>query len=493
MTNTKPKILIVDDTRINIKVLIRILKHDYTLFSTTNGNNAFDIVLNQKPDLILLDIMMPDIDGYDVCKQLKADARTAMVPVIFLTAMTDHDSETKGLEMGAIDYITKPINPAILEIRVKNHLLLQQEMSERRRAEEQLEIFNKDLNIQLKERTKELYESEERFQLAITGMGDGIWDWMVDTGDIYFSPQWKKMLGFEDDEIENKFTALQRLIHADDLGKMLVAWSDYMDGTVANYQLEYRMLTKQGHYIWVQSRGVGALDETGRPYRMAGSHTDISERKHWEQTIRDSLEEKSVLLREVYHRVKNNMQVIASMLKLQARCIPDKIYANIFNNCERRIQSMALIHEKLYRSKELNCIDLAGYVKTLAHDLFESNGISSRQIQLHIEGKDIPINLDAAIPCGLIVNELITNTLKYAFPEGRQGEIHISMIAEGEFGLMLRIQDNGIGFPDDFDMANAKSLGLRLVHSFNRQLRGELNITNENGTCFDFHFKDVRK
>ena len=141
----QPRILLVDDVPVNIKILSRILRENYKIFFTTVGKEVVDIAIAKKPDLILLDIMMPEMDGYDVCAKLKANVATAQIPVIFLTALDDQENETKGLEMGAVDYITKPINPAIVRARVSNHIRLRQEIKERRHAEAELEKANQIL------------------------------------------------------------------------------------------------------------------------------------------------------------------------------------------------------------------------------------------------------------------------------------------------------------------------------------------------------------
>ena len=176
----------------------------------------------------------------------------------------------------------------------------------------ELALLNLNLEEQLKARSVELYESEERFKLAVQGTGEGIWDWHIAHGEMYFSDRWKEMLGYDSDEIEHTFHAWQRLIHPDDLGRMLVVWADYIDGEIDRYQQEYRMRSKLGDYLWVESRGICLFDEENRPYRMAGSHTDISERK----SVAKALERKNRQLSDAYKDLKQTQAKILQQDKM---------------------------------------------------------------------------------------------------------------------------------------------------------------------------------
>ena len=218
---------------------------------------------------------------------------------------------------------------------------------------------------------------------------------------------------------------------------------------------------------------------------------DVSERKRAEKEIRDSLLEKEVLLREVHHRVKNNMQIISSLLRLQAGQVEDQNVLKIFQSCQNRIRSMSLVHEKLYTSKNLSGIFFSDYVNSLTAHLVLLNKIDPGMVKLKQNMGEIYIDLQIAIPLGLILNELITNSLKYAFPDGREGEIEISMRALDKDSYRLIVQDNGIGIPKDFDFDNPKSFGLQIVKMLVDQLDGRVLITNDTGTKFEITFKDT--
>lgn len=206
-----------------------------------------------------------------------------------------------------------------------------------------------------------------------------------------------------------------------------------------------------------------------------------------EQRITASLKEKEVLLREIHHRVKNNMQIISSLLRLQAEKVKDKNVRESFQISQNRIRSMALIHEELYRSTDLAHINIYHYIHKLVPQLFSSYGISKKRIYLEIDIDNIPLNINQAIPCGLIINELVSNSLKHGFPNGRSGMITIIM-KKLKKSKRLIIKDNGIGFPNDKKLNKYESLGLQIVRDLVRQLEGTITLNKKAGTEFIIRF-----
>jgi Amt family ammonium transporter len=206
-----------------------------------------------------------------------------------------------------------------------------------------------------------------------------------------------------------------------------------------------------------------------------------------------SLKEKEVLLREIHHRVKNNMQVISSLLKLQSRNVKDEQQIEMLKESQNRIKAMALIHEKLYRSKDLANIDFNDYIKNLINDLFISYRVSTGKITMKMNIEAVSFGIDTAIPCGLIINELVSNSLKYAFPEGKDGEIKISLRTLEEGDIELIVSDDGIGVPKDLDFRNTESLGLRLITNLTeKQLQGKVELNRNKGTEFQIKFKEAK-
>ncbi|NET03689.1 MAG: CHASE2 domain-containing protein [Symploca sp. SIO2B6] len=215
---------------------------------------------------------------------------------------------------------------------------------------------------------------------------------------------------------------------------------------------------------------------------------DITERKLYEAQLQASLQEKELLLKEVYHRVKNNLQVITSIFSLQSQYIEEPQMLSILTECQNRIHSMALIHQKLYQSDSLTQIDFADYIESLAHQLFVSCNVSPNRILLKLKVTDVSLNLDTAILCGLLINELISNSLKHAFPGQTSGEISINFSTNSESKLNLIFKDNGVGLPAELDIQQINSLGLRLVRALTRQLKGKLQMHSNNGVLFQIEF-----
>jgi two-component sensor histidine kinase len=220
---------------------------------------------------------------------------------------------------------------------------------------------------------------------------------------------------------------------------------------------------------------------------------DISERKAAEQKIQTSLRDKEVLLKEIHHRVKNNLQVVSSLLGLQSRLIPDPQTRKMFQESQNRIHSMALLHERLYESQNLSEIDCHEYVKQLTAHLFRSYGVNLSRVRLNIHLEETRMNMDAAVPCGLILNELVSNCLKYAFPEGREGEIHIELLRDGEGSACLSVKDNGVGLPEDVSLWSTKSLGLRLVRILAEQIGATVEVSSHEGTAVKLLFSQTRQ
>ncbi len=217
-------------------------------------------------------------------------------------------------------------------------------------------------------------------------------------------------------------------------------------------------------------------------------YQNITEQKHVERQIKTSLSEKEVLLQEIHHRVKNNLQVVSSLLSLQSEQIKDKEALTVFKESQDRVRAMALVHERLYKSQDLANIDFTGYVQSLANHLMRSYGSKAGAVSLDLKVEPVPLGIDAAIPCGLIINELVSNSLKYAFPNGEKGRILLRLNRESGNTLRLLVKDNGIGMPEGIDLSNSQTLGLKLVQGLVQQLGGILTYRNNNGAEFDISF-----
>ncbi|PKB64994.1 MAG: hypothetical protein BZY80_01385 [SAR202 cluster bacterium Io17-Chloro-G2] len=267
----------------------------------------------------------------------------------------------------------------------------------------------------------------------------------------------------------------------DELGKLTGAFNDMGD----NLRLTLASLH--------QSRDRLEIEVHNRTAELSNANEslrdEIAHRRLAEEQIRASLREKEVMLKEINHRVKNNMQIISSLLNLQSRNFNDEQTLRSFQVSQDRIKAMALVHEKLYQSDDLARIDFGEYIKSLATDLGNSYGLASRDINLNIDVVDILLGVDTAIPCGVIVNELVANSLKHAFSGGQPGEITISF-REVDRQYKMVFKDNGVGFPEDLDISRPSSLGLTIVKALTGQLGGTIRLGRKGGSEISITFPD---
>ncbi|MCL4294917.1 MAG: PAS domain-containing protein [Anaerolineae bacterium] len=386
---------------------------------------------------------------------------------------------------------------------------VQQELTERKQAQKALHQLNEELERRVAERTAEvadvndnllaeilerqrfetaLRQSELRYRLLVEQMPAVTYIAKLDdTGSsVYVSPQIKNLLGYSAEEWMADPNLWFNLVHPDDRD-LIIRESQAALTTDQAYRAEYRMFNREGQVVWIQDQTVVLPDEAGQAGLTQGMLFDVTARKRAEEQLKTSLHEKEILLKEIHHRVKNNMQVISSLLNLQSNYVSDSQALEIFQESQNRVRSMALIHEKLYSSKNLAEIDLGEYVNDLVTYLFRSYKAHGKGITLKVQAEDVHLGIDAAVPCGLIINELISNALKHAFPNNYPGEILVELQKDQQ-QISLCVSDNGIGFPTDLDFQNTNSLGLQLVNTLVGQLDGTIELQNGSGTIFKINF-----
>jgi PAS domain S-box-containing protein len=238
---------------------------------------------------------------------------------------------------------------------------------------------------------------------------------------------------------------------------------------------------------------VPVRDEQGEVYRVCGIARDITERKKSEERVKKSLKEKEVLLKETHHRVKNNLQIISSLLSLQAGYVKDEKLLDVFRDSQKRIRSMALIHEKFYQAENSAGADFSGYVRDLILSLFSTYRFDTSAVDLQTNIGDVFLDIDTSIPLALIINELISNSLEHAFPGDGKGRIRVDLNEEDGGRFRLTVADDGVGLPENFDIQSTESLGLRLVAALVEQLDGNIEIDTAGGTRFDITFSSKRR
>ena len=239
--------------------------------------------------------------------------------------------------------------------------------------------------------------------------------------------------------------------------------------------------------IWLSSTLTPIYGEDGIVKKIVVVDTDFTTTKNMQSVIEASLKEKDVLLKEIHHRVKNNLQIIISLLNLQSGYIKDEDTLKAVQDGQNRVRSMALVHEKFYQAEELTEIDFGEYASKLCQYLYQSYGDKTERINVKVTGDHVGLDMDTAMPCGLLVNEVVSNSYKYAFPGSTTGEIEINLRKEAG-KVTLKLSDSGIGLPENVDFEKSETLGMQLIQALTSQLDGELKVSREKGTTFEVSF-----
>ncbi len=306
-------------------------------------------------------------------------------------------------------------------------------------------------------------------------------------GNDFISDNISDMIGYTPAEVLESKYFFGSIMHPDDIPAVkssISEWHKAGDEGILN--MEFRVKKKNGEYIWIEDHMFRVKVNEKESY-LSGILIDITERKLTEQKISRSLKEKELLLKEIHHRVKNNLQVVSSLLKLQSGYVKDESSLDLLIDSQNRVRSMALVHQKLYQSKDFSEIDFPEYLKQLSEHLLNVYKAKSGEVEVAIDSANVNLGIDLAIPCGLILNELISNSLKYAFPGGKKGKISIDF-APVDSGYEISISDNGVGFPKEVNYKETKSLGLQLVNTLVGQIDGTIAMENTAGTTFTIRF-----
>ncbi len=593
-----PDILVIDDSPADLQLLTQVLREaGYQPRIAQSGQVALQSVQMRSPDLILLDVRLPDMDGYTICQEIQAACQQGSIPVIFISALDQSFSKVKAFQVGGIDYMTKPYETEEVLARVQLHLR------------------NQRLQHRIEQHNQQLVAQEERWQLLLQGTGDGIFDWNIQAGNLFVSKQWQRMLGYVAASCIISYEFWENLIHPEDCDRTLYCLNAYLRHEIPTYNVELRLRCQDGSYLWVWARGQATWDKDGNPLRMVGVHQDISDRKQAEFALKTSeatnraifqalpdtvihmnqdgtclsikptqafpmvvsdkefdqslltsfftaedhlrlkaliqkvlsdrrlkiyefehdyqglvqvqearivpltsgevlvllrdisdrkqaesqmqkaLAEKEILLQEIHHRIKNNLQLIQSLLQMQQRRITHPEAVQALQESQDRLASITLAHTLLYQSDEVGEIDLGTYLLSILQYIasFRPPGQDSPKLDTKLTSISVPIK--TAISCGLILNELVTNALKYAFPEPSSPHqvhcIYVTLERPSDTNIPLAritVRDNGIGLPDTFDLDTVQSLGLMIVQALTEQLDGTLAIAPPPGTQFQITF-----
>jgi len=734
----KNRILVMDDSRqylITIKDTLEDLIPDCLVLTAQSGKEGIEIAIKEQPDIILLDINMPEMDGYEVCRKLKADVRTQHILIIILTGIkTDSESRIKALELGAEAFLTKPIDPAELTAQINVMLRI-------KAAEDILRGEKELLDKKVKERIRELFESESRFNRISLNAKEVIFKINIQKNSYeLITENVVNILGYSAREFYANPALGRQIICEDDITRVELLWNKMLKEGIPQ-QFESRMIHKSGKTVWLHQNNVIVKDDEGVVIAVEGSFSDITERKKGEEKLKESevkfrsmteqinemifltdkkgkitytspasskifgytpqemegqlfmrylkkteipkamkqflktlssgnpavnmellmkhkngkifhgelsgrlfkdnklegtigvirditerklaeeenlklltavtqspsiiaitdlhgnleyvnpkfteltgysfeeakgenvtilrsyeqsneiyeelwqeissgnewrgefynkkkngelfwesasvspiidkkgktinyikiaediterkknedqikkdLKIKTALIQEIYHRTKNNMAVISAMISIQSRHTENDYVKSTFREINNKIQAMSLVHQKLYEVKDLSNISLNDYIDDLTKLIKASYGIISKKINFKLDMQELKISIDSAIPLGLIINELVSNIFKHAFPNRQEGEILIRLFSDKDKYINLELSDNGIGFPQNFDPRKDGSMGLTSVYSIvEHQLKGEVSVRSENGLKWHLKINSDKK
>lgn len=375
------------------------------------------------------------------------------------------------------------------EKRVQGFYVLVTDISARKHAEQELRNLTLSLEEKIEERTELLVKSEHKFRTVLETAPDAMLVVSTDGLIEYANNQATLLFGYGFKELVGK--SIEILVPVDLREKHVSQRAEYIKNPAVRpmgVAREVVGLHKNGLVIPVEiCLGISSGLEEKKGFVIV-SVRDVSTKRKTEEKIKAALVEKEILLREIHHRVKNNLNVVSSLLELQSKTVPESL-VEVFRESQNRILSMALIHEKLYQSKNLSEVDFDDYVNELVPSLLHSYGINPERIKTKIDIEDLQLSIDTAIPCSLIISELVSNSLKHAFKKDAKGNLRVALRHDKKLGVNeLVVQDDGVGIKKDVDIFKSKSLGLKLVSMLTRQLGGKLALDQDSGTRFSIRF-----
>jgi len=469
------RVLFLEDSQIDAKIIMHQLENSGYVLESERVYTAEGMIrtLNTKKwDLIIADYAMGKFDGMQALEILKS--KKLDIPFIIVSGLIGEDVAVEAMKFGASDYIKK------------DNLLLLVPAIERELREARKKQKLKLIQIAHK-------EIEAKLSAIANTTSDAIVMINNDAKVTFWNHAADRMFGYKKREVFNKNIS-GYIIPEKSRNEFVDGFKEFKvsgKGPAVGKSIELIAVDKSGKEFPIEVT-TSAMRIKGK-WHAAGIIRDITGRKKSEKKLQKLVKEKEILLKELHHRVKNNFNTIISLCYLQAKNITDKNAIDALNECKNRIKLMSLIHDKLYKSKDLRKIEFSEYLKSMVNNLYKSFGVDPNRISLRYNLTKINLTIDKAIPCGLIVNELVTNSLKYGFPQllNKKGEIIITLSKDEKNGVELKVRDNGVGIPRDFDIKKTESLGLKLVVILAEdQLKGNIQYTNDVGAEFKINFKN---
>ncbi|MCX6554671.1 MAG: PAS domain S-box protein [Candidatus Aminicenantes bacterium] len=470
-SKTKLRVLFLEDLPQDIEIIRELLMEaEFDLdYDRTDSEKEFLKLLHGRTyDVILADFKLPGFDAFTALRWSKEICPD--VPFICVSGTIGEETAVEVLKQGAVDYVLKD-RMGRLTFAIKRALAEAMERKKIKRAE------------------KTLRESEERYQNLAMISPVGIFRTDSNGHTTYVNPMWCQISGLSFAEALD--SGWLKAVHEDDRDRLSKDWQETARLHKTSFT-DYRFLRPDGTVAWVMGQASPEMNLENQFVGYVGTITDISERKRAEEMIRSSLEEKEVLLKEVHHRVKNNLMTLIGLIKMQEAKADNVTFSDLLQELEGRVRAMAQVHENLHKSKDLARVNLQDYIETMSAHIRAQYGAEC-DIRVSLQAAGVEVNLDIAVPCGLILNELLTNAFKHAFPgdKPRTGtdncEINVTMVKENGT-LMLTVADNGVGLPADFEWEKSETLGLQLVKMLIKQINGSIELECSAGIAFRLKF-----
>ncbi len=466
------RILFVEDVPEDVEIAIRELEGSGMRFRHLRVDTKEDFqaaLAAFDPSLVISDYSMPRFDGIkalNIALELKPS-----IPFIVLTGSKNEETAVLCLKSGAADYVIKG-HITRLPFAVNDAL------------DHTMHTREKEIDA------RALRENEQNYRTLADSGQALVWACDVDKRCTYFN---KPRLEFTGGSLE-KESGIGWLdkVHPDDRAAMMAGFVAAFDRR-EKFSQEYRMLRHDGQYRWIQDDGSPRYSVGGEFLGYIGHCLDITERKRIEESLKQALEEKETLLRELFHRTRNNMQVIMAILSFEEEAAHDEKVSKIVRETNDRIMSMSLVHKKLFESQDLSRIDLKDYADDLIGFLMEDSSFPIGRISVKTMVESMPLLIDSAIPCGLVLQELVSNAFRHAFPGDSKGEVRITIGRSDEGSVELEVADDGVGLPEHFDYRKQHTLGFQLITGLvEQQLKGSLRFESGHGLSCHVSFTDAQ-
>ncbi|HPJ41339.1 MAG TPA: response regulator [Spirochaetota bacterium] len=489
MDNGNGNIFIVDDSFENLQILYALLTDSgYNVNAMSDEDDIFKDLDEESPDCIILDINLPDKKGLKLCSRIKSNAALMDIPVIFVSAINETDNICDAFNAGGVDYILKPFRREEVLAKVKNHVAMS-------RMKRRLEEVVHERTVELTRTNTLLVETVEEYRNILKDLQENetlLLTIALNIPNSYLAIIEKDYtIGFASGQEFKKIGIDPWRLIGLSIDKVFKdkteVVKEFFNKAFSGHESSFELYFNNQYQFY---KTVPLINASGEVQRILTVAENITERKEADIRIRESLHEKETLLREIHHRVKNNMQLVSSLLSLKADSSGNYELENVFRTLQSRIFSMSLVHEKLYHYKHFSKINFKEYIKELIAEIKktftdEENG---RSVVFDVDLDNEYLSIERAIPCGLILNELVMNSFKHAFVDQINCRIDLRFKKDLDGAFSLSVKDNGTGLPENFDVLKSDSMGMVLLRELTNQLHGKIIISTGDGTEFRIVF-----